>query len=161
MTFLAPGYGDRSLADVVPENYEIGDFRTDLSNVATVDGVLYFAPFVGGGDVMMYRKDLLEEAGIDTPTTLDEMVAAIKALDEADNGAHGWSARGQRGSGMNVWRWTPFFRAMGGEWLDGDMPTFNSDAGVEATDLYIDLMKSAPPGVATFNWSPKRLRLAA
>ncbi|EEX13591.1 putative sugar ABC transporter, periplasmic sugar-binding protein [Citreicella sp. SE45] len=141
------------LADVVPENYEIGDFRTDLSNVATVDGVLYFAPFVGGGDVMMYRKDLLEDAGIDTPTTLDEMVAAIKALDEADNGAHGWSARGQRGSGMNVWRWTPFFRAMGGEWLDGDMPAFNSDAGVEATDLYIDLMKSAPPGVATFNWS--------
>lgn len=141
------------LADVVPESYDIADFRTDLSNVATVDGVQYFAPFVGGGDVMMYRKDLLEAAEIEPPTTLDEMVTAIKTLDEADNGAHGWSARGQRGAGMNVWRWTPFFRAMGGEWLDGDMPAFNSEAGIKATELYIELMQSAPPGVATFNWS--------
>ncbi|WP_095588180.1 extracellular solute-binding protein [Actibacterium ureilyticum] len=141
------------LADVVPEAYDIADFRTDLSNVATVDGAQYFAPFVGGGDVMMYRKDLLEDAGIAVPQTLDEMVAAIAALDGADNGAHGWSARGQRGSGMNVWRWTPFFRAKGGEWLDGDAPAFNSDAGVEATALYSQLMDYAPPGVATFNWS--------
>lgn len=142
------------LGEVVPESYDIGDFRTDLSNVATVDGVQYFAPFVGGGDVMMYRTDLLEEAGIEPPATLDEMVAAIKTLDEADNGAHGWSARGQRGSGMNVWRWTPFFRAMGGEWLDdGGMPAFNGEAGVEATELYTELMDYAPPGIATFNWS--------
>ncbi|SPF81720.1 ABC transporter substrate-binding protein [Pseudoprimorskyibacter insulae] len=141
------------LADVVPDTYDLGDFRTDLSNVATVDGVQYFAPFVGGGDVMMYRKDLLEAAGIAVPTTLDDMVAAIKTLNDADNGAYGWSARGQRGSGMNVWRWTPFFRAMGGEWMDGDAPAFNSAEGVKATELYTDLMSYAPPGVATFNWS--------
>ncbi|MBY6003280.1 sugar ABC transporter substrate-binding protein [Salipiger bermudensis] len=142
------------LDEIVPESYDLGDFRTDLSNVATVDGVQYFAPFVGGGDVMMYRTDLLEQAGIEPPTTLDEMVAAIKTLDEADNGAHGWSARGQRGSGMNVWRWTPFFRAKGGEWLDeGDMPAFNGEAGVAATELYTELMDYAPPGIATFNWS--------
>ncbi|NIY79261.1 sugar ABC transporter substrate-binding protein [Celeribacter sp. HF31] len=141
------------LADVVPESYDIADFRTDLSNVATVDGTQYFAPFVGGGDVMMVRTDLLEAAGLDVPSTLDELVEAVKVLDAADNGAHGWAARGQRGSGMNVWRWTPFFRAMGGEWLDGDMPAFNSEAGVEATELYTDLMSYGPPGVGTFNWS--------
>ncbi len=141
------------LGDVVPDTYDLGDFRTDLSNVATVDGVQYFAPFVGGGDVMMYRKDLFEAAGLSAPETLDDMVAAIKTLSAADNGAYGWSARGQRGSGMNVWRWTPFFRAMGGEWLDGDAPAFNSDAAVAATELYTDLMNYAPPGVATFNWS--------
>ncbi|WFE74749.1 sugar ABC transporter substrate-binding protein [Roseinatronobacter sp. S2] len=141
------------IADVVPESYDISDFRTDLSNVATIDGVQYFAPFVGGGDVMMYRKDLLEDAGLDVPRTLDDLVVAIKALSEADNGAYGWAARGQRGSGMNVWRWTPFFRAFGGEWLEDGMPAFNSRAGVEATELYKDLMAYAPPGVATFNWS--------
>lgn len=141
------------LGDVVPDTYDLGDFRTDLSNVATVDGVQYFAPFVGGGDVMMYRKDLFAAAGLSAPETLDDMVAAIKTLSAADNGAYGWSARGQRGSGMNVWRWTPFFRAMGGEWLDGDAPAFNSDAAVAATELYTDLMNYAPPGVATFNWS--------
>lgn len=141
------------LADVVPESYDLADFRTDLSNVATVDGVQYFAPFVGGGDVMMYRKDLLEAKGIAVPKTLDELVAAVKALNDPEGGVYGWSARGQRGSGMNVWRWTPFFRAEGGEWLDGDMPAFNSEAGVKATEVYMDMMQSSPPGVATFNWS--------
>lgn len=142
------------LADVVPESYDIADFRTDLSNVATVDGVQYFAPFVGGGDLLMYRKDLLEAKGLSAPASLDDMVTAIKELNDPDNGVYGWSARGQRGSGMNVWRWTPFFRAKGGEWLDdGGMPAFNGEPGVAATELYTDLMKSAPPGVATFNWS--------
>lgn len=142
------------LADVVPAEYDLADFRVDLANVASVDGVQYFAPFVGGGDVMMYRKDLLEAKGIAVPKTLDEMTAAIKALNDPDNKVYGWSARGQRGSGMNVWRWTPFFRAMGGEWQDADgAPAFNSEAGVKATELYTDLMNYAPPGVGTFNWS--------
>lgn len=141
------------LADVVPAGYDLADFRVDLSNVATVDGVQYFAPFVGGGDVMMYRKDILAAKGIAVPKTLDEMVAAIKATNDPENHVYGWSARGQRGSGMNVWRWTPFFRAMGGEWMDGDKPAFNSPAAVQATELYMDLMHFAPPGVGTFNWS--------
>lgn len=141
------------LADVVPADYDLADFRVDLANVASADGVLYFAPFVGGGDVMMVRKDLLEAKGLGIPKTLDEMVAAIKATNDPANKVYGWSARGQRGSGMNVWRWTPFFRAMGGEWLEGETPVFNSEAAVKATELYIDLMQSAPPGVGTFNWS--------
>ncbi|PZQ50704.1 MAG: sugar ABC transporter substrate-binding protein [Rhodovulum sulfidophilum] len=141
------------LADVVPAEYDLADFRVDLSNVATIDGVQYFAPFVGGGDVLMYRKDILAEKGLDVPKTLDELVADIKATNDPANGVYGWAARGQRGSGMNVWRWTPFFRAMGGEWLEDDMPAFNKEPGVKATELYMDLMKSAPPGIGTFNWS--------
>lgn len=142
------------LADVVPADYDLADFRVDLANVASANGVQYFAPFVGGGDVMMYRKDLLEAKGIAVPKTLDEMVAAVKALNDPENKVYGWSARGQRGSGMNVWRWTPFFRAMGGEWLTGDgTPAFASDAAVKATEMYLDLMQNAPPGVGTFNWS--------
>jgi multiple sugar transport system substrate-binding protein len=142
------------IAEVVPAEYDIADFRGDLTNVATVDGVQYFAPFVGGGDVMIYRKDLLEAKGLSAPTTLDELVEAIKASHDPDNGVYGWTARGQRGSGMNVWRWTPFFRAMGGEWVtDGGDPAFASEAGVKATELYMELMDYAPPGVGTFNWS--------
>ncbi len=141
------------LADVVPASYDIGDFRVDLSNVATYEGTQFYAPFVGGGDVMMYRKDVLEAAGIAVPQTMDELVAAIKKISNKDEKFYGWTARGQRGSGMNVWRWTPFFRAMGGEWLDGKTPVFNSPEAVSATNLYIELMDYAPPGVGTFNWS--------
>ena len=142
------------LSEVVSADYDIDDFRDDLSNVATIDGVQYFAPFVGGGDVMIYRKDILEAKGLSAPETLDELVDVIKATHDPDNGIYGWTARGQRGSGMNVWRWTPFFRAMGGEWLDdGGNPAFASEASVKATEMYMDLMNYAPPGVGTFTWS--------
>ncbi len=141
------------LADVLPADYDIADFRADLSNVSSFDGTQYSAPLVGGGDIMMYRKDILEQKQISVPKTLDELVADIKAVNDPANKLYGWSARGQRGSGMNVWRWTPFFRGLGGEWLDGDEPAFNSEIGVKATELYVDLMKYAPPGVGTFNWS--------
>ncbi|GAB5468446.1 MAG: sugar ABC transporter substrate-binding protein [Rhodospirillales bacterium] len=141
------------LAEVVPADYDLDDFRVDLANVATYDGVQYFAPFTGGGDVMLYRKDIFAEKGLAAPTTLDEMVAAIKATHDPENGVYGWSARGQRGSGMNVWRWTPFFRGLGGEWMDGDQPAFDSEEAVAATELYMELMEYAPPGVGTFNWS--------
>lgn len=141
------------VTEILPKEYDIKDFRVDLSNVATYENTQYFAPFVGGGDVMMYRKDLLEEAGIAVPKTLEELVAAIKKLNNPSEKLYGWSARGQRGSGMNVWRWTPFFRALGGEWLDGDKPIFNSKEAVAATELYMDLMNYSPPGIGTFNWS--------
>lgn len=139
--------------EVVPPEYDLDDFRVDLSNVATHDGTQYYAPFVGGGDLMMYRKDILEEAGMEAPESLEDLVAAIKTLHDPEEDLYGWTARGQRGSGMNVWRWTPFFRAMGGEWRDGDMPVFNSAEAVEATQMYLDLMDYAPPGVGTFTWS--------
>ena len=142
------------LSDVVSADYDLDDFRDDLSNVATIDGVQYFAPFVGGGDVMIYRKDILDAKGLSAPETLDELVEVIKATHDPDNGIYGWTARGQRGSGMNVWRWTPFFRAMGGEWLDDSgNPAFASEASVKATKMYMDLMEYAPPGVGTFTWS--------
>lgn len=141
------------LAEVLPEEYDIADFRVDLANVASYEGKQYFAPLVGGGDILIYRKDVLEKAGLSVPKTLDELVAGVKAVNDPANKLYGWAARGQRGSGMNVWRWTPFFRGLGGQWLDGDQPAFNSEIGVKATELYIDLLKSAPPGAGTFSWS--------
>ena len=141
------------IADVVPAEYDLADFRVDLKNVATVNGVQYFAPFVGGGDIFLYRKDILAAKGIPVPKTLDELEAAVKKVNDPANKVYGWSARGQRGSGMNVWRWTPFFRGLGGQWTAGDKPAFDSDKAVKATEIYMDMMKSAPPGVGTFNWS--------
>ena len=41
------------------------------------------------------------------PTTLDEMIAAVKKLHDPDHGVYGIALRGQRGSGANVWRWMP------------------------------------------------------
>lgn len=140
------------LLDNLPEEYDYDGFLEARTAVAQWNGIPYFAPLTGGGDMMIYRKDLFEQAGIDPPATLDELLPTVQAMHNPPE-VYGWTARGRRGSGMNVWRWTPFFREAGGEWFDGDTAVFNSEAAVEATNFYMELYQFAPPGATTNVWS--------
>jgi multiple sugar transport system substrate-binding protein len=140
------------LLDYYPKEYDYDDFLAGRKAVATVDGKPYFAPLLGGGDVFMYRKDILQAKGIPVPKTLDELIAAIQKAHNPPQ-IYGFDLRGQRGSGMNVWRWTPYFRADGGKWFDGDKPAFDSDPAIKAIQTYVNLLKFCPPGATTGTWS--------
>lgn len=140
------------LLKYLPKDADYEDFLPGRRAVASYKGVAYFAPLIGGSDFLFYRRDLLEKAGIAVPKTLDELVAAVKKLNNPPH-VYGWAARGQRGSGMNVWRWSPFMLAAGGKWEKDGVPTFNSPQAVKATTLYRDLFKYSPPGGATYDWS--------
>ena len=138
---------------VMPKDWDWSDFLAGRRAVATFDGKPYFAPIEGGGDVMMYRKDIFAAKGMKPPTTLDDYVKDAALLNDPGRGLYGTSLRGRHGSGMNVWRWTPFFRADGGEWIVDGKPAFNSAAGVKATRTYLELMRYSPPGSSTNTWS--------
>ena len=140
------------LEDHYPKEYDYADFLEGRKAVARYNGKAYFAPFEGGGDLMFYRKDVFAQKSLKAPKTLDEMIQVVQQLNQPPS-MYGISLRGKRGFGMNVWRWTPYFRAFGGQWFEGDKPVFNSPAAVKAIELYMRLMKFAPPGVQTFTWS--------
>ncbi len=140
------------LLQYYPKEYDYTDFDMGRQKVATFDNTVWFAPLTGGGDLMVYRKDLLAKAGIQPPKTLDEFVVAVKKLHDPANGVYGVALRGQRGSGANVWRWMPYFRGMGGQWFEGDKPVFNSPAAVKATETYLELFKYSAPGTKTGSW---------
>lgn len=53
-------------------------------DAATVDDHVYAAPYYWGSRYVFYRTDLLEEAGIEVPTTLEEFNAAAVALQDGD-----------------------------------------------------------------------------
>ncbi len=124
-----------------PSEYDYKDFDAGMRRAATYDGKQWFAPVQGGGDLMVYRTDLLEKAGIAPPKTWDEYFAAVQKLHDPANGVYGTALRGQRGSGANVWRWMPFFKANGGEWFKDGKPAFNSDAAVKATETYLEALQ--------------------
>lgn len=133
-----------------PPEYDYQDFDAGMRTVASYDGKEWFAPIQGGGDLMVYRTDLLAAAGIAPPKTYDEYKAAVAKLHDPENGVYGVALRGQRGSGANVWRWLPLFAANGGEWVDEDGNfAFNSDAAVKATEEYLDLFQYSAPGTKT------------
>ena len=140
------------LLDYYPKEYDFADFDPGRQKVATFEDKVYFAPLTGGGDLLVYRKDLLEKAGVAVPKTLDEMIAAVKKLHDPDHGVYGIALRGQRGSGANVWRWMPYFRGFGGKWFDGNTPVFDGEPAVKATQTYLDLFKYSPPGTKTGSW---------
>lgn len=141
------------LTDYFPAEYDYDDFDPGRKKVGSYKGETYFAPIQGGGDFLYYRKDLLEAAGVEVPTTLEELKVAIKTLHDPDNGIYGIALRGGRGSGANVWRWMTYFRGFGGEWFDGDTPLFNSEAAVKATETYLELFEYSPPGTRTGSWT--------
>ncbi|MEP3631240.1 MAG: sugar ABC transporter substrate-binding protein [Hyphomicrobiales bacterium] len=136
-----------------PKEYDFSDFDPGRQATATYNGQVYFAPIQGGGDLLIYRKDLLEKAGLSVPKTLEEFKAAVKTMHDPENGVYGVGLRGQRGSGANVWRWMPYFRGFGGEWFDADgKPAMNSDAAVKATETYLELFEYSAPGTKTGSW---------
>jgi multiple sugar transport system substrate-binding protein len=141
------------LLDHYPEAYDFQDFDSGRRTTATYDGKVWFAPITGGGDLMVYRTDIFEKAGVEPPKTLEELMTVVEKIHDPDNGVYGFALRGQRGSGANVWRWMPYFRGFGGEWFGEDgKPAFNSDAAVRATETYLKLFEYSPPGTRTGSW---------
>ena len=51
---------------------------------AQVDGKTYAVPYYAGSKYIFYRKDLLEQAGIEVPTTMEEFVQAAIDLKAAN-----------------------------------------------------------------------------
>jgi multiple sugar transport system substrate-binding protein len=102
--------------------------------------------------ILYYNKEIFQKAGAKIPETLDEMADLAEKLTDPKAGIFGFVGRGLRNANMTLW--TNFFLNYGGEFLDakGNI-TSDGPESIEATKLYQRLLtKSAPPGVAGFNW---------
>lgn len=90
------------LMDHYLAEYDFDDFDPGRIATATYDGKVWFAPIIGGGDLMVYRKVLLEAAGIEPPTTVEELRSAVEALHDPENNVYGIALSGQRGSSAST-----------------------------------------------------------
>jgi len=75
-----------ALADISSMEEELGgsDLIQSFIDAGSWEGKLYATPLYAGARVYYYRQDLFAAAGIAVPTSLDELVAAAKALDAAN-----------------------------------------------------------------------------
>ncbi|MDB5620208.1 sugar ABC transporter substrate-binding protein [Tardiphaga sp.] len=116
------------------------------------DGAMHSLPWSVDYFILYYNKELFQKKGLTPPKTFEELAVAAEKLNDPANGIYGFTGRGLRNANMALW--TNFFLNYGGEFLDdkGNILTDGPEA-VEATKMYQRLMtKSAPPGVAGFNW---------
>ncbi|OTN77635.1 hypothetical protein A5886_002735 [Enterococcus sp. 8G7_MSG3316] len=62
------------------------EIRTPLLEGAQIDGVQYGIPFNKSTEMLFYNADMLDEYGVEVPTTFDELKAASQTIYEKSDG---------------------------------------------------------------------------
>ncbi|MCT4369156.1 sugar ABC transporter substrate-binding protein [Yangia mangrovi] len=145
---------EEALADFVPGNIQS----------ATLDGKLVMLPRAQFDvSALYYQKDLYEKADaaafeaeygypLAVPETWDQVADQAKFFADAPN-FYGTQYAGKEEAIAG--RFYEILVADGGEFLDADgRPAFNSEAGVEALNWFVDLYqaKAVPAGVPNYLW---------
>ena len=108
---------------------------------SVVDGTVWAIPDLASARAMYYNKDILDAAGVEVPTTWDELKAACEKIKAYDPNIYPWGIdmttdEGQAAAAYYIWN-------NGGDFTDADGNwTLNSDKNVEAIEFAIDLVNS-------------------
>ncbi|KMK66218.1 sugar ABC transporter substrate-binding protein [Puniceibacterium sp. IMCC21224] len=152
-TYEVPIWGKQgwliSLNDL-PAEYDVDDLLPAIRGGLTVDGELYASPFYGESSMVMYRKDLMEKAGLEMPDapTWDFIKEAAAAMTDKDGEIYGICLRGKAGWGENMAFLSAMANSYGARWFDEDWnPQFDGEAWNATLTDYLDLMHNyGPPG---------------
>jgi sorbitol/mannitol transport system substrate-binding protein len=130
--------------------YDVDDILPAMRGGLSYDGKLYAAPFYGESSMIMYRKDLLDAAGMEMPDnpTWGHVADAAAAMTDKDNGVYGICLRGKPGWGDNMAFITTMANSFGAKWFNEDWtPDLESPAWNHAVSFYVDLLTQyGPPG---------------
>jgi sorbitol/mannitol transport system substrate-binding protein len=139
--------------DELSAEYDVDDILPAMRDGLSHDGTLYAAPFYGESSMVMYRTDLMEQAGLEMPTdpTWQFIREAAAAMHDAENGVYGICLRGKPGWGEGGAFITVTANSFGARWFDEDWNAqFDQPEWNEALTFFVDLMNTyGPPGYAT------------
>jgi len=148
--------------DKLGAGYDVDDLLPAIRGGLSVDGKLYAAPFYGESSMVMYRKDLMDKAGLkmpDAPTWDFIRQAADKMTDRA-NGINGICLRGKAGWGENMAFLTAMSNSFGARWFDEKWtPQFDQPEWKDTLQFYVDMMKADGPDGASNNGFNENLAL--
>ena len=139
--------------DKLGADYDTDDLLPAIRSGLSFDGKLYAAPFYGESSFVMYRKDLMEKAGLTMPEkpTWDFIKQAADKMTDKAAGIYGICLRGKPGWGENMAFLTATANSFGARWFDEKWnPQFNSPEWKATLDYYVPLMKAdGPPGASS------------
>lgn len=138
---------------IAAQGTDLSDFPAAHMRHGMIGDELYGLPVRGHVQLMFYRTDLFEQAGVGVPETWEDVVTASQAIQEATDAA-GIALPYGRLNGQNLMVWMNLLWGHGGDLFDdAGQPIFNSEAGVMATEQYIGFLADdeiAPAGSAVF-----------
>lgn len=135
-----------------PANYNFADYSKSAVDAVTYAKAVYTIPLVTEWQVLYYRTDLFKQAGLNPPTTFDELIAAAKKLHNPDINIYGIVSRGQRGAAVT--QFSTYLYNFGGDFLKDGKAVVDSPEAIEAFKFYGKMLKEyGPPGVTNMSWA--------
>ena len=131
------------------DGYDFSDYPPTTVDVGRKDGKPYVVPLLVEWQVLYYRKDLLDAAGLKVPTTFDELENAAKILTK--DGVAGFASRGA--ASPSVTQLSSYIYNYGGRYIDKGVAAFDSPEAVEAIRFYGRMLGNyGPQGVGAMSW---------
>ena len=108
---------------------------------SVIDGTVWAVPDLASARALYYNKDILEAAGVEVPTTWEELTAACEALKAYDPEIYPWGVdmttdEGQACFAYYIWNNGGDFTDAEGNW------TLNSPENVEAIEYIIGMVNA-------------------
>ncbi|WEZ82811.1 sugar ABC transporter substrate-binding protein [Rhizobium sp. 32-5/1] len=148
--------------DNLGADYDAADIIPAIAGGLSVDGKLFAAPFYGESSFIMYRKDLMEKAGLTMPDapTWEFVADAARKMTDRTAEINGVCLRGKAGWGENMAFLTAMSNSFGARWFDEQWkPQFDQAEWKNTLQFYVDLMKDAGPVGASSNGFNENLAL--
>ncbi|MFN8458386.1 MAG: sugar ABC transporter substrate-binding protein [Anaerolineae bacterium] len=143
--FMARDKDQLKLDDIMPVAWTLGEW----------EGKHWAYPLAGYANVLNYRKDVLEEAGIKPPKTQEELLAAAEKLTKADKDFYGVALLGAKGPAV-AQDYMVWVQQFGGSILDKDgKPKVNTPEHVKVLEHFGSLFKYSPPGSTEYWWNDR------
>ena len=151
--FAKSGYFEDLGSDVKSDsNWDWKDYQKGPVNVTTYKGKVVGVPIITETEVLYYRKDLLQKAGLSVPTTLPELEADAKKLNNIEPGVAGFVARTQASAAVT--QFSSFLYSYGGDFIKGnDKSGVGSDAAKKAYAFYGGLIHDDGPAKVSTDMS--------
>ena len=148
---IVPLLGDdliRPLDDLIAKHGQ----NLSKNQMITVDGKVMAVAFMANAQHLFVRKDVLEAAGVDVPTTYEEVIAAGKAIKDAGLMEHPFATTSKTGWNLGE-EFVNMYLGFGGEFFKPGTaePNINNEAGIAALNTLKSLTELSNPDYLTFD----------
>lgn len=143
---------------VSPE--KLSEFVQGNIEGGTYQGKLYRMPTTSDAGVLYYRTDLLEQAGVEPPETVEQMVDIAQRLQKQGATPWGYLWQGKQYEGVSA-MFVEVLEGFGGFWANPDTLEVGLDRpeAIRAVQFLRNLItqRISPPGVTTYGEEETRL----
>lgn len=128
---------------------DFSDYPKNVMSVASAGSTPFLVPLVTEWQVLYYRKDLFEAAGLKVPVNFTELEATAKKLNS--DAVAGIASRGKGAAAVT--QLSSYVYNYGGLFIDKGVAAFDSPQAIDAIRYYGKILGNyGPKGVTSMSW---------